>query len=131
MNELDGHPGGSRVDPALVFGCSLLFSLVLAYPTLRGTLDGRIDIVVAGLRYLVALGFSWVALFGLFTLVSGYGRDLPPAPLRDLPPAEPSAHPLRRVDDVLDLRDAPIEGGSAPAPPEPQEVADVDVISPT
>lgn len=130
MNELDEHPGGSRVDPALVFGCSLLFSLVLAYPTLRGTLDGRVDIVVAGLRYLVALGFSWVALFGLFTLVSGYGRELPPAPSAETPPAEAAAFPLRRADDVLDLRDAPIEGGPAPVPTEPQEVADVDVISP-
>lgn len=128
MNELDGHPGGSRVDPALIFGCSLLFSLVLAYPTLRGTLDGRIDIVVAGLRYLVALGFSWVALFGLFTLVSGYGRDLPSAPpAQALPNA--AVQPLRRVDDVLDVRGAPIERGLGAAAQEPQEVADVGVIS--
>lgn len=130
MNELDGRPG-SRVDPAFVFGCSLLFSLVLSYPSLRASLDGRIDIVVAGMRYLVALGFSWVALFGLFTLVSTYGREVPPKAPPALPEAPaPELHPMRRQDDVLDLRDAPVEEAPAPAGGELPDVTDVDVISP-
>lgn len=120
MNDLDDGRY-SRIDPALVFACSLLFSLILSYPTLRGVLDGQVDIVIAGLRYLVALGFSWVALFGLFTLVSGYAQEAEP-PESEAPPTvvpdEP--HPLRRRDDVLDLSEGTVE---SPEPePEPATV---------
>ncbi len=85
------------VDPALLFGLSLIASLVLWWPTFRGALNGSIDITVAGLRYLAALGLSWVCMFGIGTLIATYNRSTqsgPPA----LPPG-PVAHPLRRAQD--------------------------------
>jgi hypothetical protein len=89
----------AAVDPALLFGISLALSLVLWWPSFTGALDGSIDITVAGLRYLAALGLSWVAVFGVGSLVASYGRDArtaaPPAP----PPSDPASHPLRRSED--------------------------------
>jgi hypothetical protein len=91
------RPARGSVDPALMFGISLGLSLLLWYPTLHGALNGSIDVTVAGLRYLAALGLSWIGVFAISTLVSNYGReedDTPPA----LPPGDVE-HPLRRVDD--------------------------------
>jgi hypothetical protein len=85
------------VDPALLFGLSLIASLVLWWPTFRGALNGSIDITVAGLRYLAALGLSWLCLFGIGTLVASYNRAAQPTPPA-LPPG-PVEHPLRRTDD--------------------------------
>jgi hypothetical protein len=87
------------VDPALMFGISLGLSLLLWWPTLHAALDGSIDITVAGLRYLAALGLSWVGVYAISTLVNAYGRDAntPPA----LPPGSVE-HPLRRVEDHTD-----------------------------
>jgi hypothetical protein len=90
----------AAVDPALLFGISLALSLLLWWPTLTGALNGNIDITVAGLRYLAALGLSWVGVFSLSTLVAGYGHQAqapstPPA----LPPGPATTHPLRRVED--------------------------------
>jgi hypothetical protein len=85
------------VDPALLFGISLALSLVLWWPSLVGALHGSIDITSAGLRYLAALGLSWVAVYCVGTLVVGYGREAQPTPPA-LPPG-PIEHPLRRVDD--------------------------------
>jgi hypothetical protein len=86
------------VDPALLFGISLGLSLVLWWPSLGGALNGSIDITVAGLRYLAALGLSWVAVFGVATLVASYAREAQPTPPA-LPPG-PVEHPLRRADDT-------------------------------
>jgi hypothetical protein len=88
----------AAVDPALLFGISLALSLVLWWPSLTGALDGSIDITVAGLRYLAALGLSWVAVFGIGTLVAAYGRDSRPTPPA-LPPG-PVEHPRRRADEA-------------------------------
>jgi hypothetical protein len=85
------------VDPALLFGISLGLSLVLWWPSLSGALNGSIDISVAGLRYLAALGLSWVAVFGIATLVASYAREARPTPPA-LPPG-PVEHPLRRAED--------------------------------
>jgi hypothetical protein len=94
-------PRGRRgsLDPALLFGISLLVSLVLWWPSLRAALSGNIDITVAGLRYLAALGLSWLAVFGVGTLIAGYAHDEPPSP-PSLPPA--SAQPLRRAEDPIE-----------------------------
>jgi hypothetical protein len=86
------------VDPALLFGLSLIASLVLWWPTFRGALNGSIDITVAGLRYLAALGLSWLCMFGVGTLVAGYSRAAQPSPPPALPPG-PVEHPLRRSED--------------------------------
>jgi hypothetical protein len=86
------------VDPALLFGISLVLSLALWWPSLTGALDGSIDITVAGLRYLAALGLSWIAVYGLSLLVSGYGREAHPAGPPALPPGTVE-HPLRRSED--------------------------------
>jgi hypothetical protein len=87
----------AAIDPALLFAISLVVSLGLWWPSLTGALSGRIDITVAGLRYLAALGLSWVAVFGLATLFAGYGRQAHPGPPA-LPPG-PVEHPLRRAAD--------------------------------
>jgi hypothetical protein len=92
------------VDPALLFGISLMLSLVLWWPSLTGALDGSIDITDAGLRYLAALGLSWVGVFFVSTLVAAYAREARPTPPA-LPPA-PIEHPLRRGDDAAAEDDA-------------------------
>jgi hypothetical protein len=80
------------VDPSFTFGMALLLSLVLWWSTLRALLDGNVDIMDAGLRYLACLGFSWLAVYFISMLVAGYGQD-PPA----RPPASQS--PARRAED--------------------------------
>jgi hypothetical protein len=105
---------GSAIDPALLFGISLTVSLVLWWPSLRGALDGTIDITDAGLRYLAALGLSWVGVFGVATLVAAYGRAAaPPAPPALPPPA--IEHPLRRGSDAEG--DAPHEDATTAEEP--------------
>jgi hypothetical protein len=95
----------TAVDPALLFAISLVLSLALWWPSLTGALDGSIDITVAGLRYLAALGLSWFAVFGLSMLVGGYAHEARPGGPPELPPG-PIEHPLRRVEDpVLDAPD--------------------------
>jgi hypothetical protein len=89
----------AAVDPALLFGISLAMSLVLWWPSFTGALDGSIDITVAGLRYLAALGLSWVAVFAIGTLVASYGRDQHHAAPPATPPTDPASHPLRRSED--------------------------------
>ena len=91
------EPRRPAADPALLFGISLALSLVLWWPSLSGALNGSIDITVAGLRYLAALALSWVAVFGVGTLVAAYARDARPTPPA-LPPG-PVEHPSRRADD--------------------------------
>jgi hypothetical protein len=88
----------ATVDPALLFGISLGLSLVLWWPSLTGALKGSIDITSAGLRYLAALGLSWVGVYGISVIVAGYGHDERPTPPA-LPPG-PVEHPLRREEDV-------------------------------
>jgi hypothetical protein len=87
------------VDPALLFAISLGMSLVLWWPSLTGALHGSIDITSAGLRYLAALGLSWVAVFGLGTLVAGYAREAGQRPGPPALPPGPAEHPLRRAED--------------------------------
>jgi hypothetical protein len=92
----------AAVDPALLFGISLALSLVLWWPSFTGALDGSIDITVAGMRYLAALGLSWVAVYGVGTLVTAYGRESRPAamPPTAPPPSDPASQvPARRAED--------------------------------
>jgi len=103
----------AAVDPALLFGISLALSLVLWWPSLTGALDGSIDITVAGMRYLAALGLSWVAVFGVGTLVAAYARDAQPTPPA-LPPG-PVEHPLRRADDASAEDTEAADGAESPA----------------
>ena len=100
----------ASVDPALMFGISLGLSLLLWWPTLSGALNGSVDITVAGLRYLAALGLSWVGVYGISTLVNSYSRDsrTPPA----LPPG-PVEHPLRRAEDDTTADETPVEEPAA------------------
>ena len=60
------------VDPAFTFGVSLAISVVLWYPTLRGTMDGTIEITDSGIRYLIALAIAWAGVFGVSSLVAMY-----------------------------------------------------------
>jgi hypothetical protein len=108
--------GRAAVDPALAFGISLALSLVLWWPTLQGTLSGNIDITVAGLRYLAALGISWAGVFAIATVFATYGQQsqaaAPPTPSLPPPAVE---HPLRRVNDAAALE----AGADDPAVAEP------------
>jgi hypothetical protein len=86
------------VDPAFTFAVALAISLVLWYPTLRGTMRGDIDITDAGIRYMLALAISWAGVFGISSLVAMYASQ----PRRPNPPgtrAPAPATPQRREDD--------------------------------
>ncbi|MDZ4826711.1 MAG: hypothetical protein SGJ13_09660 [Actinomycetota bacterium] len=82
------------VDPSFTFGIALLLSLVLWWNTLQGLLRGNVDIMDAGLRYLMCLGFAWLGVYLISTLVAGYGREQRPPP----PPAARPG-PQRRAED--------------------------------
>jgi hypothetical protein len=95
------------VDPAFSFGVSLFVSLVLWYPTLRGTLAGNIDITDAGIRYFLALAISWAGVYGICALVAMYASQ----PRRPTPgPPATSNTPQRRRDDVAAEPGAPASG---------------------
>jgi hypothetical protein len=79
------------VDPAFTFALALVMSLVLWWGTLRALLDGNVDITVAGLRYLAALGLSWCGVYFVASLVAMYASQPRPAP--------PPNHPQRRATD--------------------------------
>ena len=80
------------VDPAFTFAIALVMSLVLWWSTLRELLEGNVDITVAGMRYLAALGLSWCGVYFVASLVAMYASQPRPAP-----PEPPS--PQRRKTD--------------------------------
>ena len=82
------------VDPAFTFGCSLVLSLVLWWGTLQGLLDGNVDIVDAGMRYLASLAFAWCAMYFVTWLIAYYASQPRRSPA---PPPPPT--PARRRDD--------------------------------
>jgi len=88
------------VDPAFTFALSLAISLVLWFPTLRGTMDGNIEITDAGIRYFLALAIAWAGVYSVSALVAMYASKpnhrVPP------PPPDPAARapvPNRRQND--------------------------------
>jgi len=93
------------VDPAFTFGIALVLSLVLWWGTLCALLDGRVDIITAGLRYLASLALAWSGTFFIGSLVAMYASQPRPAPPRtpiaaapqrrreDMPPLPPSMDP--------------------------------------
>ncbi|HET9730736.1 MAG TPA: hypothetical protein VFR41_15000 [Acidimicrobiia bacterium] len=83
------------VDPAWIFGLSLLLSLVLWYPSLRLVMHGQLDITTAGMRYFLALAGSWAGVFMVCSIVAMYASQ----PRRPRPPAATN-HPGRRRDDA-------------------------------
>jgi hypothetical protein len=88
------------VDPAFTFAVSLAVSLVLWFPTLRGTMSGNIEITDAGIRYFLALAIAWCGVYGVSAIVAMYAsKPRPPSS----PPPGPAARaetPARRQDDV-------------------------------
>jgi hypothetical protein len=85
------------VDPAFAFAVALILSLVLWYPTLRGTLDGDIDITDAGIRYFLALAIAWAGTYCICALVAMYASQ-PRKP--SSPPPGTAAAPGRRREDA-------------------------------
>jgi hypothetical protein len=83
------------VDPAFTFGVSLVLSLLLWYPTLRGTMDGRIDITDAGIRYFLALALAWAGVYGVAALVAMYASQ----PRRPTPRPGTAQTSQRRRED--------------------------------
>lgn len=89
------------VDPAFAFGVSLAVSLVLWFPTLRGTMSGNIEITDAGIRYFIALAIAWAGVYGICAMVAMYaGKPRMHGSAPEPPPAR-SATPARRQDDVV------------------------------
>lgn len=80
------NPRGTRVDAQLVFGISVLVSLLIAWPGLRGAMEGSADIMGVGVRFLVSVAVVWSALFAVATLIAGYASTAPAAPPRDAAP---------------------------------------------
>ena len=89
------------VDPTFTFGVSLLLSLVFWYPSLRTAMDGGIDMMTAGIRYLLALGVAWLGVYGVSAIVAFYATQGG----RRMPRAAADA-PQRRHDDTGDAGDA-------------------------
>ena len=87
------------VDPAFTFGVSLVISVVLWYPTLRGTMNGNIEITDSGIRYLIALAIAWAGVYGVSSLVAMYASKprKPPSPPPDGDLRAPA--PARRETD--------------------------------
>jgi hypothetical protein len=92
------------VDPAFTFGVSLALSLVLWYPTLRKTMDGRIDITDAGIRYFLALALAWAGVYGVAALVAMYASQ----------PRRPAARPGGAQAPQRRREDTPQPEGSEP-----------------
>ena len=88
------------VDPTFTFGISLAVSLVLWFPTLRGAMDGEIEITDAGIRYFLALAIAWAGVYGICAIVAMYASK--PRPRAPRPPTEPTQQPAstRRVEDA-------------------------------
>ena len=86
------------VDPAFTFAVSLAVSLVLWYPTLRGTMNGNIEITDSGIRYFLALAIAWAGVYSVSAIVAMYAST----PNDQGPPPEPAQRapaPARRHDD--------------------------------
>jgi hypothetical protein len=75
MNDATPH-GRAGVDPEVLFGISLLIGLALSWGALDGAMHGRVDILAAGVRLLVAVAFAWAGCFGVATMVTGFARDV-------------------------------------------------------
>ncbi len=92
------------VDPAFTFGVSLAISLVLWFPTLKGAMNGSIEITDAGIRYFIALAIVWCGTFAICSLVAMYAskpRSSNPPQLS--PPNAPVSAPVpaRRDGDAV------------------------------
>ncbi len=92
-----------HVDPQLLFGISLLAGLALSAQALNGAMHGDVDITVAGLRLLVAIAFSWAAIYGITAMFASFSAHVDQA-ARDT--AERPDTPRRRATDLA--------GGVAP-----------------
>ena len=84
------------VDPAFTFAVALAVSLVLWWPTLRGTMHGDIDVTDSGIRYFLALAIAWAGVYGICAIVAMYASQ-PRKPGAPPPGAE---QPARRRDDI-------------------------------
>lgn len=111
------QPPRRPVDPQLLFGISLFAGLLLAWPALRSAMHGGTDIVVAGMRLLVAIAFAWTGGYLITTLFTSYAatagereRLERERPVRD---GDGYDGPLRRAGDPVALP----AGESAPSEP--------------
>jgi hypothetical protein len=84
------------VDPTFTFGVSLFVSLIVWFPSLRLAMSGDLDITDAGIRYFLALAFSWAGVHFICALVAMYASD----PRRPAPPPAATEQPRRRRDDA-------------------------------
>lgn len=106
-------------DPSLTFAISLVAALAMAYPSLSGALAGRLDIMTAGMRYLVALALAWIGAWGLMSLLGAYARGHGAArPVRPALPAPAAApdHLQRRSEDTPADPSAALHADPAPTP---------------
>ncbi len=101
------------VDPSFTFGVSLVVSLVLWYPTLRGAMRGDIDITDAGIRYFLALAISWAGVYGVAAIVAMYASQPPREPTP--PPGAASDNPQRRRDDPANAEPQPASEEQEPS----------------
>src|SRR5262249_40135400 len=84
------------VDPTFTFGVSLIVSLIISFPSLRLAMRGDLDITDAGIRYFLALAFSWAGVHLVCAIVAMYASQ----PRRPVPPPATAAdQPRRRRED--------------------------------
>jgi hypothetical protein len=94
-----GGPGANRrhdrptADPGGIVVASVLCSFVLWWGTLRALLVGRVDITVAGMRYLAMLGLSSCGVYAV-TALAGFARTR----VRRSAPPDPPGRRQRHVE---------------------------------
>jgi hypothetical protein len=66
-----------RVDPQLVFGLSLLGALAISWPGFSAAMRGSADIMLVGVRFLIAVAVVWTGLFCVASIIAGFASTVP------------------------------------------------------
>jgi hypothetical protein len=96
------QPTRRPFDPHLLFGISLLAGLALAWPALRSAMHGGTDIIVAGVRLLISIGFAWTGGYLITTLFTSFAATANDRERADRDAADDEG-PRRRVSDPVAL----------------------------
>ena len=101
------HPGAR-------LGITLLVSLALWSPTAGAALAGRVDLTTSAMRYLAALGVSWLAIAALDRLVTSYASAASGSATSTGGDPTSATRPSRRRDDPTHPTPAAPPEGPAP-----------------
>jgi len=97
------QPTRRPVDPHLLFAISLLAGLALAWPALRSAMHGGTDIIMAGVRLLISIGFAWTGCYLITTLFTSFAATASDRERADRDGADDHDGPRRRANDPVAL----------------------------